>query len=102
MHQYKITALSNELTVVEHLFPTHKEMVDFLMTHKEVPWALRDTIDDRVISTVFIPQIGILGNGYHFETAIFQQGESALIKQRYLTVEDATKGHQQCVADFVI
>lgn len=101
--QLAVTVLDADLNVVifecDDIAQTLEKMDSQLMGRA---FQLEDYIGDTRISTVFIPQMGILNIGYHFETAVFAPNDSVQIIARYQTVQEARKGHNQCVAALVI
>ena len=96
-----VTSLDENLNVI---IITAKDMSELLSLMESQlggkKWQLEDFIGDVRISTVFIPTFNKLDN-YNFETMVFTDGNCSVIN-RYQTVEEAKKGHNECVAALVI
>ena len=96
-----VTSLDENLNVI---VITAKDMSELLILMESQlrgkKWHLEDFLGDVRISTVFIPTFNRLDN-YNFETMVFTDGNCSIIN-RYQTVEEAKKGHNECVAALVI
>lgn len=101
--QLELSMLNNNQEVVICQFDDIQQLMEKMDSQlMGQAFQLEDVIGDIRISTVFIPQFCHVNAGYHFETAIFQKEKEVIIFKRYLTIEDAKKGHRECVADFII